>query len=127
MQKSFIISALALCVSLTTVSAHNFKTETVSSETLEVTFKSNSFCVAIAKGDLDTVKKLVAYGEDVNQLSLGMTPLMYAAKYNRVEIAKYLISKGAKVDAKSDKGLTAIKYAEATGATAVVAYLEELS
>jgi ankyrin repeat protein len=127
MQKSFIISALALCFSLTAVSANNLKMDAVSGATHVVTFKSNPFCVAIAKGDLDTVKKLVEYGEDVNQVSQGMTPLMYAAKYNRVEIVKYLISQGAQVDAKSNKGLTALKYAESTGAEAVVSLLEELS
>lgn len=76
----------------------------------------NSFCKAIVKGDVDTVKKLIELGEDVNQKSLGMAPLHYAARYNRVEIVELLLANGANVKKKCDKGYTAMKYAEISGA-----------
>jgi len=45
-----------------------------------------------------------------------MTPLMYAARQNRVEIVKLLITNGADLKTKSKKGHTALKYAEMSNA-----------
>ncbi|HCO86118.1 MAG TPA: hypothetical protein DIT95_21670, partial [Arenibacter sp.] len=45
----------------------------------------SSFCKAIVEGDLETVKRLIELGEDVNQKSLGKTPAIFAARYNKVE------------------------------------------
>lgn len=111
MKKTIIVSALALCFSIATVNA---KTSEISNTNFETTvaFKVNPFCVSIAKGDIETVKKLISLGADVNAKSNGMTPVMYAAKFNRTDILELLISKGAKLKLKSDKGMTALKYAE---------------
>ncbi|GAA4268148.1 ankyrin repeat domain-containing protein [Hyunsoonleella aestuarii] len=111
MKKTFIISALALCFSIVTVNAKTFDTAVTNYETTAY-FKVSPFCVSIAKGDIDTVKKLINLGADINERSNGMTPVMYAAKFNRADILELLISKGAKLKAKSDKGMTALKYAE---------------
>ena len=54
-----------------------------------------------------------------------MTPVMYAAKFNRTEILKLLISQGANLKAKSDKGMTASKYAELHGATDAYIIIKE--
>lgn len=43
---------------------------------------------AIIRGDIESVKKFIAYGADVNQKSNGMSPLMIAARYNKVAIIK---------------------------------------
>lgn len=83
---------------------------------VETVFKVNPFCISIAKGDIETVKKLLSLGEDVNQKSNGMTPLMYAAKYNRTEILELLIAKGADLKTTSNKKMTAIQYAKLHGA-----------
>lgn len=115
MKKTIIISAIALCFSIVSVNATPLTSSTTTYETAAF-FKVNSFCVSIAKGDIDTVKKLLKRGEDVNEKSNGMTPVMYAAKFNRTEILKLLISQGANLKAKSDKGMTAAKYAELHGA-----------
>ena len=116
MKKSIIISAIALCFSLGTVNA---TPSTSIPNTLENVryFKVNSFCVSIALGDIDTVMKLLSLGEDVNQTSNGMTPAMYAAKFNRTEILELLIIHGADLKAKNSKKMTAAKYAEIHGAT----------
>lgn len=125
MKKSVIIFAVALVVSMGTTQATN---QIVSSEnTTHVVskFVVNPFCASIAKGDIDTVKTLIKLGEDVNKRSNGMTPLMYAAKFNRVEILKLLIANGADLDKKSAKGLTAQKYAELSNAKAVLKTISE--
>ncbi|MCL6294212.1 ankyrin repeat domain-containing protein [Jejuia spongiicola] len=124
MKKSIIISAIALCFSVVSVNAKNI-TENQSTFITQTTVKVNPFCVSIAKGDIETVKKLINLGEDVNKKSNGMTPAMYAAKFNRTEILKLLISKGAKLKVKSDKGMTAKKYAKQSNAKEALIIIEE--
>ena len=114
MKKTIIISAIALCLSIVSVNATPVN-QTVNYE-VETFFKVNSFCVSIAKGDLETVQKLISRGADVNEKSNGMTPVMYAAKFNRTTILKLLIVHGANLKAKSDKKMTALKYAQIHGA-----------
>ena len=115
MKKSIIISAIALCFSIVSVNATPLSS-TVNYE-VEAFFKVNSFCVSIAKGDIETVKKLISRGANVNEKSNGMTPVMYAAKFNRTDILELLITHGANLKAKSDKKMTALKYAQLHGAT----------
>src|SRR6266404_3729646 len=59
-----------------------------------------------------------------------MTPLIAAARENRTEMAEFLLSKGADVDARDDDGYTALFYAaynfgseDANGATIPMAKL----
>lgn len=80
----------------------------------------NPFCKAIVNGDIDTVRKLISLGEDINQKSLGMTPAIVAARYNKAEILELLIQHGANLKIKSDKGYTAKKYAELSNAMAAL-------
>ena len=124
MKRTIIISAIALCFSIVTVHAKTDNSN-VKNYNLETVIKVNSFCISIAKGDIETVKKLLELGEDVNQKSDGMTPVMYAAKYNRTDILELLIAKGADLKAKSDKTMTAIKYAELHGAKDAYEILEK--
>lgn len=86
--------------------------------------KINSFCKAILKGDIETVKSLIALGENVNQKSLGMTPAIFAARYNRAEILQLLIENGADLNIRSDKGYTAKKQAEISNAKEALAVIE---
>ncbi|MEM6686131.1 MAG: ankyrin repeat domain-containing protein [Bacteroidota bacterium] len=79
--------------------------------------KVNAFCIAISKGDFDVVKKMIEFGENVNKTSNGKTPLMYAARFNRVEIINLLLENGAEVESKDRGGLTAIDYAKISKAT----------
>ena len=115
MKKTIIISAIALCFSVVSVNANSI-TENVKNQSVETLVKVSPFCISVAKGDLETVKKLINLGTDVNQKSNGMTPAMYAARFNRTEILKLLISNGANLKVKSDKGMTAKKYAELSNA-----------
>lgn len=81
-------------------------------------------CIAISKGDIELVKKFIEYGADVNEKSNGMTPLMYAARYNKVEIIKYLLQKGANREMKDSQGFSALKYAELSNALEAVSVLK---
>ncbi|MCF7568840.1 ankyrin repeat domain-containing protein [Sabulilitoribacter arenilitoris] len=124
MKKTIIISAIALCFSITTINAKSINHNT-KDYSIETVLQVSPFCVSIAKGDMDTVKKLIDLGVDVNKKSNGMTPLMYAAKFNRTDILKLLISKGAKLKVKCNRGLTAVKYAKQSNAKEALAILEE--
>lgn len=82
-----------------------------------VTIKSNysvsPFCELIKKGNYEAVKALIDAGENVNKKSYGLTPLMFAARYNKAKIVKLLIDNGAKLKTKSDKGnMTALGIAK---------------
>ncbi|UOB18340.1 ankyrin repeat domain-containing protein [Abyssalbus ytuae] len=95
--------------------------------TTEVIKRANvsPFCMAIVKGDFETVKKLIDMGADIDAKSNGLTPLMYAAKFNRTDILELLISKGANLKARdSKKGYTALKFAELSNATEAKEILE---
>lgn len=127
MKKTFLSTLMIVCIA--SVSFASVEKLATNNEPLhELTAPQVSpFCLAIVKGDLDTVKKMIEFGTDVNEKSQGMTPLMYAARYNRVEIIKLLVNKGAKIKTKNDKGYNAMKYAEFSNAKEAIAILEELS
>ncbi|MCV9927810.1 ankyrin repeat domain-containing protein [Flavobacterium sp. LS1R49] len=82
--------------------------------------------VAISRGDIDTVKKFIEYGENVNKISGKMSPLMTAARYNKVEIIKLLIAKGADLDTEAENGYTALKYAEVSKAKEAATFLKSI-
>jgi len=84
------------------------------------------FCQSISKNDIDTVKKLIKMGVNVNKFSGGKSPLMYAARYNRVEIIKLLVEEGADIKAKDKHGATAIVYAKRAKAVDAEALLIEM-
>ena len=62
------------------------------------------------KGDLETLKVMLAKGADVNsQDKEGHTALMTAAHFGNVEIAELLLASGADVFIKNKKGELALK------------------
>ena len=123
MKKSVFIIAIALGCSTANLNATNSEKTIKNLEFVEAKVSVSPFCTSIAKGDLETVKKLIALGADVNKKSNGMTPAMYAAKYNRAEILKLLVSKGADLGKKSENGLTAEKYAKLSNAQEALAVI----
>lgn len=84
--------------------------------------KPTPLCMAIFKGEIDLVKKLVEYGADINEKSNGLTPLMMAARYNKVEIIKFLLEHGARLK-ENENGISALKYAQVSNAKEAVAFL----
>jgi len=124
MRKTAVIIALALGFSITTAYATN-PSETVTTNVSELTKSTvNPFCISIVKGDIETVKKLIELGTDVNEKSNGMTPLMIASRYNRVEIVELLLKNGANINLKDSKGKTALQHAERSNAKETVAVLK---
>ena len=63
---------------------------------------------------------------NVNEKSNGMSPLMFAARYNKVEIIKILLANGANPNSKDEKGLTALKYAQLSNANDAVLILKQV-
>src|SRR5690606_32712111 len=127
MKKTVIITALALGISFASLNATTAVVNSNVSEFVKSKPTVSPFCMSIVKGDIETVKKLIELGADVNEKSNGLTPAMYAAKYNRVEILKLLVENGAKLDVKSEKGFTAEKYAQLSNANDALAYLKSVS
>ncbi len=124
MRKTIILSAIALSCSLVTVNATNVNE--LANSTIETTIVENSpFCMSIVKGDLETVQKLIELGEDVNKKWNGLTPAMYAAKFNRTDVLELLIKNGANLKTKCAKGHTALEYAELSNAADAHSVIEK--
>lgn len=126
MRKTVLIIAVAMGLTAPFSYATNRTFTSNYSEEVKSTSEVSPFCMSIVKGDLDTVKKLVELGADVNEVSLGLTPAMYAAKYNKVEILKFLVENGADLKRRSDKGFTARRYAQLSNAQEALEYLKSL-
>ena len=118
MKKTMLIVAAAMMLTVSGVSADVLPVKHKVAELTALYEKAavNSFCKAIIQGDIETVRKLIALGEDVNQKSLGKTPAIFAARYNKAEILKLLIEKGADINIKSDSGYSITKYAKSANA-----------
>ncbi len=125
MKKTILTVAAAFALVATSVRANDSSTIIDSNlPSSVISAEINSFCKAIMKGDFETVKKLIELGEDVNQKSLGMAPIHFAARYNQTEILELLIANGANVKKRCDKGYTAKKYAELSNATEALEVLK---
>jgi ankyrin repeat protein len=125
MKKTIIILGLALVAFTDVAVASTVSTSTFTTSKEIVNYNNTPLCNAIINGDIASVKKFVEYGSDVNELSNGVTPLMFAARYNNVEIIKYLLSKGADKKIKDERGNTALKYAEFSKAQEALAFLKQ--
>ncbi len=126
MKKSVIILGVALVAFANVSMAANHTTLAVNPK-IEVSRNfSAPLHVAVSKGDLEVVKKFIAYGANVNEQSEDMTPLMIAARYNKVEIMKVLLENGARPEDKNEQGFTALKYAQLSNATEAIAILKDL-
>ncbi|MGQ7944269.1 ankyrin repeat domain-containing protein [Flavobacterium sp. WC2509] len=127
MKKSVLILGIALITTSNVVIASNV--HTYSNASYEVGFNETitPLAKAVFKGDLQTVKKFIEYGANVNEYSNGMSPLMIAARYNKVEIITFLLSKGARKDEKDENGFTALKYAEISNAAEAILVLKKCS
>ena len=126
MKKSIVCLGIAL-LSFTTVSRASNLISISQIEVVDTDYeKSTPLNVAIYKGDMNFIKKLVEYGVDVNQVKNRLTPLMVAARYHNVEAIQYLVAKGANVNYRNELGLTAASYAELSNASDAYAYLSLL-
>lgn len=67
--------------------------------------------LAIKMNSKEIFQKLIDEKADLNKICDGKTPLMFAAKYGNTELAKKLLTNGAKKDMKTSAGYTALDYA----------------
>lgn len=125
MKKTIIYAGFAFVAFTNIALAKHAATTPISMPNEMVAYEVTPLCNAIVKGDIATVKKFIEYGVDVNETFNGMTPLMFAARYNKVEILKLLLEKGANKQAKDKKGFTALQYAQLSNAVDAVAVLKQ--
>ena len=84
------------------------------------------FEMAITYDNINLVKYLIDDGKDVNQTNRRsrFTPLMAAACYGRVDIAKLLIKNGADKEAVDTKGISATDFARKMNKKSILKLLE---
>lgn len=124
MKKSVVVLALALGFSISSLNASNEILTSDINEVIVKTVEVSPLCKAVATGNLEEVNKLIKAGTDVNAKSNGMMPIHYAAKYNRVEIIKALITGGSKIHATCDLGYTALGHAKKSKAVDAEQFLK---
>ena len=124
MKKSVVILALALGFSICNLNATNHILTSGTNEVIVKTKKVSALCKAVATGNTEAVKNLIKAGADVNAKSNRMLPIHYAAKYNRVELIKLLITAGSEIHTPCDKGYTALRHAEKTNANEAAQFLK---
>lgn len=124
MKKTAVILALVLGFSIGNLNASNDPLTSAINEVTVKTFEVSPLCKAAAAGDIETAKKLINNGVKVNVKSNGMLPIHYAARYNRVDMIKLLITAGSKIHSECDKGLTPLRHAEKTNAIEAAQFLK---
>ena len=85
----------------------------------------DDMCTAVRRGDIETVKGLLAKGADTNtsDSQFGVSPLSWAALLGQTEIAELLIRNGADVNGRNRDGGTALHGAAFLGHTDTAALL----
>ncbi len=87
-----------------------------------------SLSALLAVGSLERIEKMIEEGADAVSSTDGfwnLTPLHFAAKWNRPDVAALLIEKGADVNASSMSYSTPLSYAKEAGADEVIRILKE--
>ncbi|WP_424002005.1 ankyrin repeat domain-containing protein [Maribacter sp. IgM3_T14_3] len=120
------ITLSMVALTITATATANNTNDVVLANQMELVAKVDlsSFCKAVMQGDIETVKRLIDLGEDVNQKSLGLTPAMFAARYNKVAVLELLINNGADLKIQSSQGYTAKRYAELSNASEALEIIE---
>jgi ankyrin repeat protein len=87
----------------------------------------NALGDAISKGDLETTKKILGKGRQINarRPDGGSTPLSNAALYGHLDIVNFLIERGAYVEATNEDGNTPLHVAAFLCRTEIVKTLLE--
>ncbi|WP_405383645.1 ankyrin repeat domain-containing protein [Maribacter sp. LLG6340-A2] len=127
MKKLISIFVLAGLLTFSVSYATTAKEISLNNEHIVLNDDISPLCKAAMKGDVDQVRSLIATGNKPNEKSLGMTPAMFAARYNRVEVLKVLLLNGANLNMKSENGYTAKDYAKMSNAKEVLSVIEENS
>ncbi|MDR2943240.1 MAG: ankyrin repeat domain-containing protein [Treponema sp.] len=88
--------------------------------------------LAMEKQKFEQAKQFIGMGADVNyryplskKYADGMTPLLYASKWNNFELIKLLVEKGANINLRASNGNTALTIAQINGNNEIYKYLIE--
>ena len=75
-------------------------------------FNNKDIFEYIKNGDIQSIKNYIDYGYDLNIKNLhGDSPLIHAAKYDKIEIVKLLLNAGVGIDEQNNYGDTALIHA----------------
>ncbi|RCS26317.1 ankyrin repeat domain-containing protein [Polaribacter sp. WD7] len=126
MKKLFLTLAI-FATTFSTVNATSINDEPTRKVIVsDITYDVSAFCKLIQLGKYESVKALIEAGENVNQRSNGLTPLMFAARQNRAKIVQLLIDNGANVNAKcSSNKMTALDMAKRSKAVDAIKILNK--
>ena len=124
MKKTVTVLALALSLSIPTLNASNPEILSTPISLVEDNTNVSALCPAVAKGEIEKVKQLLNNGVDVNKKSNGMQPIHYAARHNRLDINKVLITAGSDIHTPCDKGYSVIRHAQKTNAVEAAEFLK---
>jgi len=80
--------------------------------------------LAIKMNSSKVFQKLIDEKADLEKICDGKTPLMFAAKYGNLNIAKKLLENGAKKETKTEKGYNALDYAKKYDQKEIITLLE---
>lgn len=128
MKKSVIALAILLPLMFNTVNA-NIDPTLRKILNIEAAKKNLApITIAVVQNDYKTVKRFLELGSDIEikDKIMGMTPIMFAARYNSVALLQLLVDNGANIKATSKYGFTALKYAKLSNATDAIMFLEAL-
>jgi ankyrin repeat protein len=93
-------------------------------EKLNVKFTPDDFVQSAEKGDLKAIQLFLSAGIDCNtQSATGMTALMAASKYGRIDVVNKLLEQKVNVDAQGKQGTTALMLAAENGQVEIVQLL----
>lgn len=125
MRKTFLIIAMVFLSMAPSISAEKLADNNVAIDAIltKGPGELSSFCKAIVQGDIETVKRLIELGEDVNKKSLGKTPVIFAARYNKAEILSLLLENGADLTIRCENGFTPKRHAELSNAKEALAVI----
>lgn len=84
----------------------------------------NLLSLAIKMKSIKVFQKLIDEKADLEKICDGKTPLMFAVKYGDIAMAKKLLESGAKKETKTEKGFTALDYAEKYNQPAMIELLK---
>ena len=89
-----------------------------------ITSASNELHVAVKQGNVETVKRFLSQGMDVNSLSSSRyTPLHISAGLDKRRITKLLVTNGAKINARDSSGQTPLHLSAGRGHLKMVKFL----
>lgn len=86
----------------------------------------NYLAISIYYKSMPSLQFFVEKGADIENICENKTPLMFAVKYGQLEMVKYLVDQGAKLETISNEGRTVFDYAKKYGHPEIEKYLKDL-